>query len=67
MIRLFCGIYIHDEFSEKHFFIKHTPTWKWRFFSPLGQSNLKIEELTEEEQKEQKYFNEFIKDQDLSR
>lgn len=65
-IRLFCGIYIHDEFAEKHFFIKHRPTWKWEFYSPLGMSDNKIEDLSEENQIEQKNFNEYIKDRGLS-
>ncbi len=65
-IRLFCGVYNHDEFAENHFFIKHRPTWKWKFYSPLGMSDRKIEELSEEEQIEQNYFDEFIKEQSLS-
>lgn len=64
---MLCGVYIHDEFGEKHFFIKHRPIWKWKFYSPLGQSDLKIEELTSDEQIEQKYFDEFVRDQNLSR
>ncbi|QOG02257.1 hypothetical protein [Flavobacterium sp. MDT1-60] len=67
IIRLFCGIYIHDEFAEKHFFIKHRPSLKWTFYSPIGMSDNKIEELSEENQIEQKYFNEFVRDQGLSR
>ena len=59
-IRFFCGVYVHDKFAERHFFIKHRPTWKWTFYSPIGISNKKIEELSEENQIEQKYFNEFI-------
>jgi hypothetical protein len=66
-IRFFCGIYIQDEFGEKHIFIKHRPSWKWVFYSPIGMSDNKIEELSQEEQTEQKYFNEFVKDQGLSR
>ncbi|WP_264529140.1 hypothetical protein [Flavobacterium sp. N502540] len=65
--RLFCGVYDHDEFAESHFFIKHRPIWKWNFYSPIGMSDKKNEELTQEEQIEQKYFNTFIKDQGLSR
>lgn len=65
--RLFCGVYIHDEFSERNLFIKHRPIWKWKFYSPIGQSNTNIEKLSKEEQIEQKYFNEFVKDQGLSR
>ena len=65
--RLFCGVYIHDEFAEKHFFIKCRPSWKWKFYSPIGMSDLKMEDLSKEQQIEQKYFNEFIINQGLSR
>jgi hypothetical protein len=67
IVRLFSGVYVHDEFAEKHFFIKHRPTWKWKFYSPLGMSDTKVEELSEDKQTEQKYFNEFVSDQGLSR
>ena len=65
-IRLFCGVYVHDEFAENHFFIKYRPVWKWEFYSPVGMSDRKSEELSREEKIEQKYFNEFIRDQGLS-
>jgi hypothetical protein len=67
IIRLFCGIYTHDEFSDNIFFIKHRPTWKWRFYSPIGMSDTRIEELTNAEKIEQIYFKEFVTDQGLSR
>jgi len=67
IIRLFCGIYIHDEFGEKNLFVKHRPTWKWRFYSPIGMSDVKIEELSEEKKIEQEYFDEFITNQHLSK
>ncbi len=66
-IRLFCGVYHHDEYPEKHFFVKHRPAWKWSFYSPIGMSDTKMEELSKERQIEQQYFNEFITDQGLSR
>ncbi|MTH16442.1 hypothetical protein [Flavobacterium sp. LC2016-01] len=66
-VRFFCGVYEHDEFAETNFFIKHRPTWKWKFYSPIGMSDKKIEKLSKEEQTEQKYFNEFVRDQGLSR
>ena len=67
LVRLYCGLYVHDEFAESNFFIKHRATWKWKFYSPIGQSDLKMNDLTLDEQIEQKYFNEFVKDQNLSR
>lgn len=66
-IRLFCGVYKHDEYVESYFFIKHRPTWKWEFYSPQGMSDIKFEELSKEKQTEQKYFDEFVSDQGLSR
>lgn len=66
-IRLFAGVYIHDEFGETHFFIKHRPIWKWIFRSPVGLSDLKIEDLTKDDQKEQILFDEFIRERGLSR
>ncbi|KAF2515188.1 hypothetical protein [Flavobacterium foetidum] len=65
--RLFVGVYEHDEFAETDFFIKHRPTWKWRFYSPIGMSDLRMEDLSKEEQTEQQYFNEFVRDRGLSR
>lgn len=67
LTRLYCGVYIHDEFAEENFFIKYRPTWKWKFYSPIGQSDLKLHDLTLEKQIEQKYFNEFVRNQSLSK
>ena len=67
IIRLFAGTYIHDEFGETHFFIKHRPIWKWSFRSPVGQSDLKFEDLNNDDQKEQILFNEFIRERGLSK
>lgn len=65
--RLFCGVYIHDEFADRIFFFKHKPTWKWKFYSPQGMSDTKFEELTPDQQIEQKYFDEYVTQQGLSR
>lgn len=67
VIRLFAGVYIHDEFGETHFFLKHRPIWKWSFYSPVGQSDLKFEYLNNDDQKEQILFDEFIRERGLSR
>ena len=65
--RLFLGIYVHDEFGEENLFVKHRPTWKWKFYSPQGMSDLQSEDLSEEQQIEQKYFDEFVTNQGMSR
>lgn len=67
LLRFFTGIYDHDEFAETHFFIKHRPIWKWKFYSPIGQSDLKLEDLNLGDQKEQLLFDEFIRKRGLSK
>lgn len=59
-IRLFCGVFEHDEFGDDVYFIKHKPTWKWRFRSPQGMSDLKIDQMTPAQQEEQILFDEFV-------
>ena len=61
LFRLFFGIYVDDEFGEKSLFIKHRPTWKWKFYSPLGMSDMNINDLTKVSQDEEKYYDEFIR------
>jgi hypothetical protein len=67
LCRFWVGLYHHDEFAETHLFLKHRPTWKWMFYSPKGQSNLRIQDLSPEEQTEQKLFDEFVYSQGMSR
>lgn len=59
-IRLFCGVFEHDEFGDDVYFIKYKPTWKWRFRSPQGMSDLKIDQMTPAQQEEQILFDEFV-------
>lgn len=60
IIRLFCGVFEHDEFGDDVYFIKHKPTWKWRFYSPQAMSDLELNQLTPAQQKEQLLFDEFV-------
>lgn len=66
IFRFFVGVYSHDEFGGTNLFIKHRPTWKWSFYSPIGMSDIEIKDLSTEEQKEQLLFNEFITNKGLS-
>ncbi len=66
-LRFWIGIYRHDEFNNTHLFLKHRPIWKWKFYSPTGMSDLKINEMTPAQQQEQRLFNEFVKNRGLSR
>jgi hypothetical protein len=67
MIRLWTGVYPHDEFAETHFFIKHRPTCKWTFYSPIGMSDNQLNNLTEERRVEQLLFEEFISSKGMSK
>lgn len=61
VFRFYFGIYVEEEFGDKNLFLKHRPIWKWKFYSPIGMSDLKIKDLTIEKQIEEKYYDEFIK------
>ena len=61
IVRLFFGIFVDEEFGDKTLFIKHRPTWKWKFYSPIGMSDTKIEDLSIEKQIEEKYLDEFVR------
>ena len=58
--KFWVGIYTHDEFGGKHTFIKHRTLWQTFFYSPRGMSDMKIEDMSAERQKEQKLFDEFV-------
>ncbi len=66
-LKFFIGIYQHDEFSEHHIFFKHRPIWKSYFWSPIGMSDKNLDALPQNLYREELYFNEFIRDQGLSR
>ena len=59
-VRLFCGVFEHDEFGDDVYFIKYRPTWKWRFYSPRGMSDLELNQMTIEQKNEQLLFDEFV-------
>lgn len=62
LAKMWVGVYDHDEFSERYIFIKHRPIWKTYFYSPRGMSDLKLEDMSKEQQHEQKLFDEFVID-----
>ena len=51
-IYLFSGIYEDDEFNERYFFIKTSPTYKWYFYSPRNASDMKIEDMDDKQKYE---------------
>lgn len=65
--RFFFGVYQHDEFNESTIFLKHRPVWKWHFYSPIGMTDLTLDDLDSNRKNEQLYFNEFITEEGLGR
>jgi hypothetical protein len=59
---LFSGIAEDPEFSSRTLFVKHTPTWKVFFYSPIGESDITLDELDEKRRTEQLAYNEFVDD-----
>ncbi len=57
---MFVGIFRDDEFYEPTIFVKHRPSLKVNFYSPIGMSDLKFEDLTPVEQSELVAFDEFV-------
>jgi hypothetical protein len=62
---LMTGIYADDEFNELTLFCKHRPTFKVYFFSPIGQSDMKVKDLSVDMQYEALAFKEFVIKQKL--
>ena len=60
---LFCGISRDSEFYEPTIFVKHRPTTKIHFYTPTGESDMNLSDLSEEGQKEELLYQEFIEDQ----
>ena len=58
--KLWIGVYEDDEFYEKHIFIKPKPTWKSYFYSPRGMRDLELSQMSLEDQKEQRAFDEYV-------
>ena len=62
---LFCGISRDDEFYEHTIFVKHRPTIKLYFYTPIGQSDLNLTDLTEDKKREELMYQEFIDGQKI--
>lgn len=57
----FIGVKNHPDEDHRMIIVKHKPSFKLEFYSPIGNSQKLLEELTEEEQKEELLYQEFIK------
>jgi hypothetical protein len=62
---LFCGISRDPEFYEPTIFVKHRPTMKVHFYTPTGESDLTVLDLSAEDKKEELLYIEFVEDQKI--
>ncbi|MFT3682151.1 MAG: hypothetical protein QM791_17890 [Ferruginibacter sp.] len=60
MTWLFVGIFRDSEFYEPSIFTKYRPTFKVFFYTPIGESDLEMEELSTSKQSEEIAFQEFV-------
>jgi hypothetical protein len=57
----FIGVKNHPEQDHRMVIVKHRPSFKLEFYSPIGDSDKLFDELSTEEQKEEQLYREFIK------
>ena len=57
----FIGVKNHPEEDHRMIIVKHRPSFKLEFYSPIGGTTKLFEELSPEEQREEKLYQEFIK------
>jgi hypothetical protein len=62
---LFCGISRDPEFYAPTIFVKYRPTLKAHFFTPIGESDLKLEDLEEDKKREELLYQEFVVNQGI--
>lgn len=56
----FIGIKYDTEFYEPEFFFKHKPNLKIEYFSPVGESDLALEDLSGSRKKAEVDYREFV-------
>lgn len=61
MLLLSCTGLAHDpEFSEATPFLKHRPSLRFQFRSPIGESDMRLENLDPERKAEEEAYREFV-------
>ena len=56
----FVGIKYDTEFYEPEFFIKHKPNFKIEYYSPIGDSDLTLDDLSGERKEQEIAYREFV-------
>jgi hypothetical protein len=57
----FIGVKNHPSQGHRMVIVKHKPSFKLEYYSPIGNSKKLLEELSPEEQKEELLYREFVK------
>jgi hypothetical protein len=59
---LFLGVYKDREFSQRRLFIKNSPTLKFSFYAPLGESDLTLNDLDPTRSQEEVMYRKYIEE-----
>jgi hypothetical protein len=59
---LFLGVYRDREFGNRRLFIKHSPTLKFSFYAPLGESDLTLNDLDPERSLEEVMYRKYVEE-----
>ena len=59
---LFLGVYKDREFGNRRLFIKSSPTLKFSFFAPLGESDLTLNDLDPERSQEEVMYRKYVEE-----
>ena len=57
---LWVGQSIHPEFGDAQLFLKQRPHLQWIFSSSVGDSDLKLKDLNEEDRRKENLYEEFV-------
>ncbi len=60
LLLAFIGVKNHPEEDHRMVIVKHQPSFKLEFYSPIGGTDKLFEELSQEEQKEELLYRNFI-------
>jgi len=57
---LFTGVFLHREYQTYNLFLKFKPSFKFYFYSPVGESDRVLKSMSSGEQRNEKDYAEFV-------
>lgn len=59
---LYLGVYKDREFGNRRLFLKSSPTLKFSFYAPLGESDYTLNDLDPEKSQEEVMYRKYVED-----